>query len=931
MTQILMKSGATEADIQNAINSLKSGDTLVLAKNEVVSIKSGFNIDVSARDITIDLNGSLLKQEANVGVIRAQGANDAARTVSLSETADGRSAVTFSSLPPAVKVGDWIKVVADDVLPGDRLDDGVTPTRLGEALKVVSVSGSTVTFEGKLHYAEKYVTNVRAAEINSGDLVIKNGSIVGDQPKGWTQPLVQIRNTIDAVVEDMTIRDGSSRAINIGNAVNTLVKDVVVKNMAASGFMTGTAVHSVSSTGTTVDGLYAERVNHATDNNAIGTAPNSSNAGAYGADIGMTVVNSAAYQTTNFAWTWHSEGLEGSFRNVAAIDSFGFMNARGIGGAMSDSVGVNNARGLMLFEHGQDDARGITLERVTMKETQSYALHIAGQPEGNRLIDTTLLGAHGGPVVAASVLALQNSVVGRPTGSVNETIVGTSSANILAGGAGLDTISSGSGHDTILGGHGADMLTGGSGRDRFVFHRLEEGGDTITDFLTGAQGDFIDLSVMASRLGWSRDINVLLSNRTVTLQQSGQDTLLLIDADGGGDNYVTLATLQNVLPRDVAPGQFILRMSDADTIRTVVQEAGAAAPAFSALMAPAVPALAPKTGGAGNDFFMANDAGEAFAGGAGLDRADYRNATAGLVIDMTNPSASTGAAAGDTFNSIENIVGSQFGDTIVGGDGDDYLYGLLGDDILIGGAGKDRLLGDGSADVLKGGDGDDELRGGDGDDLLIGGHGADILNGGAGTDTVSYVDAARGVTASIANTVASAGADEGSGDRFYGVEIVIGSRFDDVLIGDVRANRLEGGFGNDLLDGGNGIDVLTGGDGDDILVGGSGHDVLMGGSGSDTFTFTGRASYGDRIQDFESGVDRLAFTRAGLMISPDAAVSLVSGQGAMPQGIGPTFLFNTASGQLSFDADGAGRGSAAVIVAMLEADARVVLSDFLIA
>ncbi len=52
-----------------------------------------------------------------------------------------------------------------------------------------------------------------------------------------------------------------------------------------------------------------------------------------------------------------------------------------------------------------------------------------------------------------------------------------------------------------MGGDGKDYLLGGSGHDRFAYHSVSEGGDTIADFKAGSDGDVIDVSVLAARLG----------------------------------------------------------------------------------------------------------------------------------------------------------------------------------------------------------------------------------------------------------------------------------------------------------------------------------------------------------------------------------------------------------------------------------------------
>lgn len=56
----------------------------------------------------------------------------------------------------------------------------------------------------------------------------------------------------------------------------------------------------------------------------------------------------------------------------------------------------------------------------------------------------------------------------------------------------------------------------------------------------------------------------------------------------------------------------------------------------------------------------------------------------------------------------------------------------------------------------------------------------------------------------------------------------------DILKGLNGNDTLRGGAGNDKLDGGNGHDKLYGGSGNDTLIGGSGNDTLYSGSGNET-------------------------------------------------------------------------------------------------
>ena len=189
------------------------------------------------------------------------------------------------------------------------------------------------------------------------------------------------------------------------------------------------------------------------------------------------------------------------------------------------------------------------------------------------------------------------------------------------------------------------------------------------------------------------------------------------------------------------------------------------------------------------------------------------------------------------------IFGLAGNDLIIGGDQDDTLFGGSESDVLEGGAGADELFGESGDDVLDGGSGidildggseDDQLFGGFSNDILIGGTGADLLDGGDGFDTASYATAAGPVTVNLANGTGTRG--DADGDTLISIETVIGSAFDDTLIGGNNAfilEKLYGGAGNDRIFGGNTDDILLGEAGEDRIFGGGGSDSMVGGSEND--------------------------------------------------------------------------------------------------
>lgn len=204
-------------------------------------------------------------------------------------------------------------------------------------------------------------------------------------------------------------------------------------------------------------------------------------------------------------------------------------------------------------------------------------------------------------------------------------------------------------------------------------------------------------------------------------------------------------------------------------------------------------------GGIGNDWLIGGAGADVINGGEGFDVASYETATVAVSINLET-SVFTGDASGDTLESIEQIVASQFDDTIIGDDESNIVLGLDGKDIL---------------------------RGDEGNDLLIGGRGADVLDGGDGNDdAISYDTSDTGVSVNLEQSTASGG--DAEGDVIQSIENLEGSWKADTLVGNALDNDLSGLGGDDWLDGGAG---------NDHLVGGIGTNTLNGGAGSDTASY----------------------------------------------------------------------------------------------
>ena len=455
----------------------------------------------------------------------------------------------------------------------------------------------------------------------------------------------------------------------------------------------------------------------------------------------------------------------------------------------------------------------------------------------------------------------------------------------------IENVIGGSGDDTIVGNAADNVIDGGAGTDYVIYAGLSvnytvtdngdgtysitgQGNDTLVniEFLTFDDGDF-DPASLAGPLFTEGDDNVSGSEDDDNFNALGGNDI--VHGLGGNDTIYGGTGIDRLYGDD---GSDTLYGDDGNDILS---------------------------GGAGNDTLNGGAGADTMLGGAGTDTADYATAASRVVVNLAT-GGTVGDANGDSYFSIESVVGSDFNDVITGS---------AGNDILDGGAGNDRLYGNDGADVLGGGAGDDILSGGTGDDFFTGGAGADTHLGGGGNDTVDYFFSSSRVEVDLANggTVGDA-----AGDSYFGIETVTGTNFNDTLRGDSASETLNGGDGNDRLFGNNGNDTLNGGDGDDIHSGGIGNDIFIGGAGADThlggagtdsvdysgsseavtINLASGGTAGDAAGDSYFGVERVVGTFFGDHITGSSGTNILRG------GDGNDYIFGGNGGNDSLFGDG---------------------------
>lgn len=409
----------------------------------------------------------------------------------------------------------------------------------------------------------------------------------------------------------------------------------------------------------------------------------------------------------------------------------------------------------------------------------------------------------------------------------NNNLVGTTAGDVILGYGGHDTLLGRSGADSLYGGPGNDLLDGGAGNDL-----LNGGGgvDTVRyDNFEGIEAYLGTGTVSFPGTTWRLERLYSIEN---IIAGWGDDTVYGDDGANeiwgrDGDDYLV--------------------------------------------------------GYGGSDIFVGGAGADTIYGGSAewdddphplateRDTVRYDGETVRVRADLYNREITVAGDATDYVHGIENVWTGAGQDVLLGDSGDNELRGGAGADVLYGRPGDDTLRGQGGTDYFDGGAGFDTVdysenttsvrvdlvKGvvsfpgqrwpnetivsiesaitGSGNDTLIGNSQANVFEGGAGadrivgrggSDTVSFAGETRGVQINL-ETGRSGVIGDTARDRLVSIENALGGSSNDRIIGDNRANVLDGGDGSDTIDGGRGGDTLMLSSGNDRLDGGAGFDTLV--------------------------------------------------------------------------------------------------------
>ncbi len=530
-----------------------------------------------------------------------------------------------------------------------------------------------------------------------------------------------------------------------------------------------------------------------------------------------------------------------------------------------------------------------------------------------------------------------------------DSLTGGNGADILNGGSGDDTLIGGNGNDTLDGGSGADIVSGGNGDDVYIVNdnndtlteNFAEGTDTVK---TGLSSYTLDNNI-ENLIGTALTVQTLTGNalNNVITGGAGDDSIDGAAGDdtmqgGLGDDTYTIDSLNDVVIENANSGNDSIRTSlvtyilsgNIENLRTTgaaISHSFTGNALNNTITGGTLADIL--DGGAGDDSLNGGTGADTMTGGAGDDTftvdnvGDIVNENANEGIDTVRTNLATYAIGA----AIENIIGTKGGgnQTLTGNSLDNTFSDNGTVNTFVGGAGNDSYVVDAVGDTVtenaaEGTDtvktslntytlaanveymigtlvgGGQTLTGNALDNTISDEGAANTMRGGIGNDTYIVETLGDTITENLNEGLDSVRSTVASFTLSANIENLQGeAATSQTLTGNALDNLIVGGIAADTLDGATGNDTLKGGKGDDTYLVDTLADVIVenAGEGIDK-VMTSLLAF-----SLVGNVESLVGTASGQTLTGNALNNVISDTGAantMLGGLGnDTYIIDSVS------------------------------------
>lgn len=338
--------------LQSAVDAVPDGGTLFIPAG---SYKITETLSSTGKSLHIQGQGATLVQSASVNVLSINGEWGTIYSVSgLADTTevDGAESslfctdVTLSSAPSGIAKGDIVRLIADDVILGDRPTDGTAKSRVGQFFTVFDVDGTTVTLVGRP--LDSYTTNIRLVKLERKTASVTGLRIESADAVTYAGAGITFYG-LYAPVADMSFGPLATPACTFRGC------------FAPRADITVDRLDNVPSTGRIGYGLYdassehgqykvvAGNVRHAYSDGSPQIEAGDTRPGYYGRPYGHRITGHA-YGTAAQAFSPHSSGRQITFDSISATNCHGLVGLRGTDCRVLNAVAENCNYALIVLD-----------------------------------------------------------------------------------------------------------------------------------------------------------------------------------------------------------------------------------------------------------------------------------------------------------------------------------------------------------------------------------------------------------------------------------------------------------------------------------------------------------------------------------------------------------------------------------------------------
>jgi hypothetical protein len=371
------------AALQQAVNDASDGDTITVPKSITLGLTG---VTITDKTLSLKSNGATILQLTNSYVLTVNGSWE--ETLNVSSTSvptflgSQVVALTVSTTPTKIKVGDVIKIFSDDLQP-----NALGTQKCGEFSVVAGISGTTIYLSSKLR--NTYSTNIRIAKLKKNNFSME-GFVFDTDPTGdaagWTNGFININNMYLPEIKNLSCLNGYGTFVSFYSCYGYRVSKLAVSNLKNNPVTSnyGYGVNDSNCENGVVENSSFINVRHGFTTNTDGVT-DTTKPEQYGSTAFANINSCFAYGCSNSGFDTHCYAYGITYNNCITSGNYtgndgsgaGF-SVRGVKISIINCRSYTDRRGIHVFSENRGTPKDIYIENFKAYRSDVAGIHIAG-------------------------------------------------------------------------------------------------------------------------------------------------------------------------------------------------------------------------------------------------------------------------------------------------------------------------------------------------------------------------------------------------------------------------------------------------------------------------------------------------------------------------------------------------------------------------